>query len=197
MEASKNLLIKIPEIINGIANPSEYTDKSVIPERMLVSVLAKTKIDPKIGPMQGVQPNPKQKPVINENNNPLWIRWFWNLASKFKKDKLIIPISCNEKIIIIIAAILVISFEFENKKWPIVVAVAPNEIKTTEKPKVKKIVLNKTFFWKFELISWIVWPEINEIYPGINGRTHGDKKLTIPAKKATKSDTLILLVFFL
>ena len=197
MEASKNLLIKIPEIINGIANPNEYTNKSVIPERMLVSVLAKTKIDPKIGPMQGVQPNPKQTPVINENNNPLWIRGFWNLASKFKKDKLIIPISCNEKIIIIIAAILVISFEFENKKWPIVVAVAPNEIKTTEKPKVKKIVLNKTFFWKFELISWIVWPEINEIYPGINGRTHGDKKLTIPEKKATKSDTLILLVFFL
>ena len=71
LEASKNLLIKIPEIINGIANPSEYADKSVIPERMLVSVLAKTKIDPKIGPMQGVHPNPKQLPVINENNNPL------------------------------------------------------------------------------------------------------------------------------
>ena len=191
------MLIKIPEIINGIANPIEYADKSIIPERMLVSVLAKTKIDPKIGPMQGVHPNPKQPPVINENNNPLWFRWFWNLASKFKKDKLMIPISCNEKIIIIIAAILVISFEFENKKWPITVAVAPNEIKTTEKPKVKKIVLNRTFFWKFALISWIVSPEINEIYPGINGRTHGDKKLAIPAKKATKSDTLILLGFFL
>ena len=191
------MLIKIPEIINGIANPNEYTHRSVIPERRLVSVLAKTKIDPKIGPIQGVHPNPKQKPVINENNNPLWFRWFWNLASKFKKDKLIIPISCNEKIIIIIPAILVINFEFENKKWPIVVAVAPNEIKTTEKPKVKKIVLNKTFFWKSELISWIVWPEMNEIYPGISGSTQGDKKLTIPAKKATKSDTFILLVFFL
>ena len=45
-----------------------------------------------------------------------------------------------------IPAILVINFEFENKKWPTAVAVAPNEIKTTEKPKVKKIVLNKTFF---------------------------------------------------
>jgi hypothetical protein len=38
---------------------------------------------------------------------------------------------------------------------------------------------------------------MNEIYPGISGSTHGDKKLTIPAKKATKSDTFILLVFFL
>ena len=64
-------------------------------------------------------------------------------------------------------------------------------------PKVKKIVLNKTFFWKSELISWIVWPEINEMYPGISGSTQGDKKLTIPAKKATKSETFIFLVFFL
>ena len=108
-----------------------------------------------------------------------------------------IPISCNEKIIIMIPAILVINFEFENKKWPTTVAVAPNEIKTTEKPKVKKIVLNKTFFLKSELISWIVWPEINEMYPGISGSTQGDKKLTIPAKKATKSETFIFLVFFL
>ncbi len=45
-----------------------------------------------------------------------------------------------------IPAILVINFEFENKKCPTALAVAPNEIKTTEKPKVKKIVLNKTFF---------------------------------------------------
>ena len=71
LETSRNLLIKIPEIINGIANPNEYAHKRVIPERKLVSVLAKTKIDPKIGPIQGVHPNPKQKPVINENHNPL------------------------------------------------------------------------------------------------------------------------------
>ena len=32
VETVKNLLIKSPEIMKGIANPSEYVDKSIIPE---------------------------------------------------------------------------------------------------------------------------------------------------------------------
>ena len=51
-----------------------------------------------------------------------------------------------------IPAILVINFEFENKKCPPALAVAPNEIKTTEKRKVKKIV-HISFLIIFEILS--------------------------------------------
>ena len=34
-------------------------------------------------------------------------------------------------------------------------------------------------------------PEIYEMYPGIKGRTHGDKKLIRPAKKATDNVVFI------
>ena len=33
-------------------------------------------------------------------------------------------------------------------------------------------------------------PEIKEIYPGINGNTHGDKKLISPAPKAIKNSII-------
>ena len=74
--------------------------------------------------------------------------------------------------------------EFDKKIFPINDAVEPNTIKTKEKPKVKKIVLKiiKFSFFFFNLSKEV--PEIYEMYPGINGRTHGDKKLINPAKKA-------------
>ena len=88
-------------------------------------------------------------------------------------------------------------FELTKKNFPINEAVEPKVIKTKENPKAKKIVLATIKFLFLSPILSKDVPEIYEMYPGINGRTHGDKKLTIPAKKATKSDTLILLVFFL
>ena len=75
-------------------------------------------------------------------------------------------------------------FELTKKNFPINEAVEPKAIKTKENPKVKKIVLA---IIKFLFLSPILSkdvPEIYEMYPGINGRTHGDKKLINPAKKA-------------
>ena len=44
------------------------------------------------------------------------------------------------------------------------------------------MVLNLFFF--FSINSFKEAPEINEIYPGINGKTQGDKKLIKPAPNA-------------
>ena len=74
--------------------------------------------------------------------------------------------------------------ELVKKNFPINEAVAPSAIKTKEKPKVKKIVLATIKLLFFSLILSKDVPEIYEMYPGINGRTHGDKKLINPAKKA-------------
>ena len=89
--------------------------------------------------------------------------------------------------------------ELFKKNFPIKEAVEPNVIKIKEKPKVKKIVLTtiKFFFLSFILSNDV--PEIYEIYPGIKGRTQGDKKLINPAKKAMGNvvdiNTLLVCLF--
>ena len=164
---------------------------------MFSSIAASAKIDPRIGPIQGVHPNPKAAPTSNGKAKLLLYLFVKIRISLFIKFKLIMPISWSEKKIIIMPAMILKIFELNKNNFPINEAVEPNEIKTSEKPKVKKIVLKiiKFFFSFFILLSDV--PEIYDMYPGINGRTHGDKKLIKPAKKATDSVTVIntLLVY--
>ena len=91
------------------------------------------------------------------------------------------------------AIILKIS-EFIKKNFPINDADEPKAIKTKEKPKVKKIVLItiKSLFFSTSLSNDV--PEIYAIYPGIKGRTQGDKKLINPAKKAIDNVVFIKLI---
>ena len=81
--------------------------------------------------------------------------------------------------------------ELVKKNFPINETVEPSAIKTKEKPKAKKIVLATIKFLFFSLILSKDVPEIYEMYPGINGRTHGDKKLNNPAKKAIDNVVVI------
>ena len=48
----------------------------------------------------------------------------------------------------------------------------------------------------FSVISFRDWPDTKDIYPGIKGKTHGDKKLINPAPKAIKY-SIIYPVFFI
>ena len=81
--------------------------------------------------------------------------------------------------------------ELVKKNFPINEAVEPSTIKTKENPKVKKIVLTTIKFLFLSLILSKDVPEIYEMYPGIKGRTHGDKKLINPAKKAIDNVVVI------
>ena len=111
------------------------------------SIEAKAKIDPRMGPIQGVQPNPKATPTSN-GKTKLWLyRPVKILISLFINFKLIIPSNWNEKNIIIMLAIILKIFELVKKNFPINDAVDPKAIKTKEKPKVKKIVLITTKFF--------------------------------------------------
>jgi hypothetical protein len=76
---------------------------------------------------------------------------------------------------------------------PIHVAVAPNSINTMEKPVIKKIELNKIIrlsllnqdvFSVLSPSSVNVTPDMNETYPGTNGRTQGDRNEINPAANA-------------
>ena len=79
------------------------------------SVEAKAKIDPRIGPIQGVQPNPNANPIVY--GNKMFCDFLAsNLFSKFKYPIFINPINCNEKIIIIFSLQLleIINIKFLN-----------------------------------------------------------------------------------
>ena len=55
-----------------------------------------------------------------------------------------------------------------------------------------KILELKLFF--FSINSFSELPETYEIYPGINGNTHGDKKLISPAPKAINNSNIIYFI---
>ena len=78
--------------------------------------------------------------------------------------------------------------------FPTKVADAPNTINTTEKPNENKIVGIKLTFFDSSNFSSVV-PDIYEIYPGIRGKTHGDKKLIKPALIATKISVILTSIF--
>ena len=137
-----------PDSIKGIVNPREYELKSKTPWLTVSSIAAMVKIDPKIGPIQGDQPNPKAIPIKNGKAQSLEnSAAFDNLSSIFQKPnfKLKKPSICNENIITIAPERNLNSFEPFKNDWPINVAEAPRLIKTTENPNENKIVLNKIF----------------------------------------------------
>ena len=63
-------------------------------------------------------------------------------------------------------------------------------IKTKENPKVNNINGIKFIFF-LASNSFKDAPEIKEMYPGINGKTQGDKKLIRPAAKATNNSIIL------
>ena len=106
-----------------------------MPLPMFSSNAANVKIDPRIGPMQGVQPKPKAAPTSNGN---VMLLLYWSvkiLMSLFIKLKLRMPIKWSEKNIIITPAMILKIFELTKKNCPINVAVDPNAMKTKENPK--------------------------------------------------------------
>ena len=94
-----------------------------------------------------------------------------------------IPSRYIPKKIIIIAIKLEKILDSLRKNEPRKVEDAPKRININENPATKKQDFFKIkyldFFFKFSKSV----PQINDKYPGIKGKTQGDKKLIIPAKK--------------
>ena len=83
----------------------------------------------------------------------------------------------------------------DNKNWPIQVAVAPSRMKVMENPTMNMIEFTNTARERDESFSFAFnWsneePEMMEMYPGTNGRTHGDKNEIKPAPNAQKMEML-------
>ena len=62
-ENIKNLWIRYPERIKGIAKPNELENNNKMPLFKLYSVDARTRIEPNIGPIQGVHPKANAMPI--------------------------------------------------------------------------------------------------------------------------------------
>ena len=102
---------------------------------------------------------------------------------------LINPTNWSENIIIIIPAITLKVSEFCKSFCPRNDAEAPKITNTVEKPKQNSINENKFIFLESKIFCKD-WPEIYEMYPGIKGKTHGDKKLINPAPNATENSNI-------
>ena len=102
---------------------------------------------------------------------------------------LINPSNWSENITIIIPAIILKVSEFCKSVCPRNDAEAPKITNTVEKPKQNSINENKLIFLDSKIFCKD-WPEIYEMYPGIKGKTHGDKKLINPAPKATENSSI-------
>jgi hypothetical protein len=63
LENIKNFCIKAPDKINGIVKPNEYKLSKTTALLKVSSIAARVNIEPKIGPMQGVQPKPNARPI--------------------------------------------------------------------------------------------------------------------------------------
>ena len=118
-----------------------------------------------------------------------------NRLSVFNIGILMNPNNCKENIMIIIPAMSLNVSEFFNKAWLKKDADAPSKMKTVEKPKQNK-TNGIIFTFLLSKISFNDWPEIKDMYPGIKGKTHGDKKLIKPAPKAMNNSN-IYPVFFI
>ena len=122
------------------------------------SIDAKAKIDPKIGPIHGVQPKPKATPITYGKR--IFLDSFAsNLFSKFKYEILIIPINWREKITIIIPAKILNISEFCKSACPKKDADAPKITNTVENPRQNK-TNGKIFVCFLFKISCSDWPEI-------------------------------------
>ena len=129
----------------------------------LSSIEARANIEPSTGPIHGVQPNPNAAPKSSGKAKLLLWLVVKILKSLFINLKLIIPINCNEKNIIIIPAAILKIRELFKKNFPSKEAAEPKVINTREKPNVKKIVLINTKLFFFSLNYLIDVPEIYEI----------------------------------
>ena len=83
LENNKNLWIKYPDKTKGIASPNEYKINNMTALVKVSSIDAKAKIEPKIGPIHGVQPKPKATPITYGKRIFLY-PLASNLFSKFK-----------------------------------------------------------------------------------------------------------------
>ena len=148
-----------------------------------------------MGPIHGVHPNPKAIPTINENQILLFF-WVYIFFSKFKKLIFMIPINCNEKTIIINPAMTLSVWEFSKSIWPKKDAAAPNKMNTNENP-IENNIKGIKFIFFFSNSSFNEEPDIKEIYPGINGKTQGDKKLINPAQNAIDNSNIYFIQLLL
>jgi len=165
-----------------------------IPFSIVSSKAANAKMEPRIGPMQGVHPNPKANPNNNGDKNPALILLLKKFIFLSRKGILIISAIINPNIIIKVPITLVKIFKFFISAVPKAVAPAPRIIKTNENPKTNSSEFFNTSSFDLVFISLNVVPTIYDMYAGISGSTHGEIKLTNPAKNVSVKEIIITLL---
>ena len=153
------------------------------------SAVAISKIEPRIGPIQGVHPTPNAIP----SNKELSVRDGVNrLNRRFvavrNNGRRNMPKRDTPKIMINTPALYSSQRRHANKNCPPHPNAVPNKINNSEKPKTKQAAF--TITWNLPLIPtlpfcafFVVTPEIAPRYAGISGNVQGARNVNTPAKK--------------
>jgi len=129
-----------------------------IPFSTVSSKAANAKMEPRIGPIQGVHPNPKASPSNNGDKNPALILLFKKFIFLSRKGILIISAIINPNIIIKVPITFVKIFKLFISAVPRAVAPAPRIMKTNENPKTNSSEFFNTSNFDLVFISLKVVP---------------------------------------
>src|SRR5262245_17456165 len=132
--------------------------------------------------MQGVQPAAKAIPKVSEPSIPLGLSCEKSLVSLYSAEIFNSPISCSPKATMTTPPMMRTQGLLV-KAAPTSPAVVPRIRKITLNPALKASELRITACRLLlpSLRRSTLTPEINEIYPGTSGSTHGDKNDKMPA----------------
>jgi hypothetical protein len=143
--------------------------------------------------------------MIRAHINPNFLFSTLNLTSLKKKNGRMSPILNKPKKIITRPASFVRKEILVDSNFPNHVAEAPKRMKISENPTIKDTELRTTKSFCLvssplpeepTFISRRETPDIKEMYPGINGRTQGDKNDITPAANAMVMGTLCVMVIY-
>jgi len=147
-------------------------------------------MEPRIGPIQGVHPNPKARPNDNGDKKFALILLFKKFTLFSRKGILIISAIIKPNIIIKVPITLVKILKLFISAVPKKDAPAPRIMKTNENPKTNSSEFFNTSSFDLVFISLKLVPTTYDMYAGMRGSTHGEIKLTNPAKKAKTKEII-------
>jgi hypothetical protein len=173
----------------------EYTKRSEAPNATLPEVLAKKRIDPKIGPMQGLHPKPKKRPsknaevgrpgVIHDGNSeePKRSGRGTRRRSRSPRTMTIAPPTCDKK------------SRCRTRNFPSAPDNNPKDMNTSVNPSTNKRALR--MIRRRSCASAVTPPARKPIYAGIKGKVQGARKVSIPPSKAENIFTSDMTPFYM
>src|SRR5262245_50946213 len=162
----------------GTPRPAEYPNSNAMPCCTVLSLLARVKIDPRIGPTQGVQPIANVRPTRYEPRKPAGLFRTWSCFVRENIPTRRMPARYSPNTMRRAPPAIRIQSRYSRRNWPAAQSDAPRITNTVVNPAMKAIEWSRTVLRAPDasLVSWSTdMPVMKDKYDGKRGRTHGDR----------------------